>query len=85
MYKITFIRSAEKEIDKLPPSIVKKIVPVIDDLANNPRPKGSKKLKGKQEDLWRVRSGDYRIIYSIEDVIRIVEIRKVGHRRDIYQ
>ena len=85
MYRITFIRSAEKEIEKLPSKIVRKISPVIDDLANDPRPRGSKKLKGRDEILWRVRIGDYRVIYLIEDVIKIIEVRKVGHRKDIYQ
>ncbi|MGQ0738021.1 MAG: type II toxin-antitoxin system RelE family toxin [Bacteroidota bacterium] len=48
-------------------------------------PGGVKKLKGEKEDLYRIRSGDYRIIYSIEDKIRIVDIRKIGHRKDIYR
>jgi mRNA interferase RelE/StbE len=56
----------------------------IDSLANNPRPNGSKKLVSQKETLWRIRVGDYRIIYSIEDVLKILEIRRIGHRKDIY-
>jgi mRNA interferase RelE/StbE len=54
-------------------------------LAENPRPAGVKKLKGNNEDLYRIRSGDYRVVYSIEDEIRVVDIRKIGHRKDIYR
>lgn len=54
-------------------------------LANNPRPIGSKKLKGASENLWRIRIGDYRVVYLIEDSIKIIEIRKIGHRKDIYR
>jgi mRNA interferase RelE/StbE len=46
---------------------------------------GFKKLKGNYEDLYRIRIGDYRIIYSIEDKIQVVDIRQIGHRKDIYR
>jgi len=61
-----------------------KIINSIDNLSENPRPEGSKKLRGSDEDLWRIRIGNYRVIYSIKDSIRIVNIRKLGHRKDIY-
>ncbi len=64
---------------------VRKIEKLIDGLAENPRPPGVKKLKGLDEDVYRVRTGDYRVIYVIEDKVRIVEVRKVGHRKDIYR
>ncbi len=60
-----------------------KILRAILNLKNNPRPIGSKKLKGNSEN-WRIRVGNYRIVYSIDDKISIVDIRKVGHRKDIY-
>lgn len=85
MYRIIFKKSAEKEILKLPSPAVKRISEEIDKLASNPRPEGSKKLEGKKESLWRIRIGDYRVIYLIEDVIKIVEIRRIGHRKDIYK
>lgn len=85
MYKITFKKSAEKEIQKLPSSIVTRIVPVIEGLSKNPKPSGSKKLQGSKENIWRVRVGDYRVIYLIAEEVRIVEVRKVGHRKDIYK
>jgi mRNA interferase RelE/StbE len=65
--------------------VVKKIEKAIDALAENPRPVGVKKLKGDSEDLYRIRSGDYRVVYAIDDGIRIVDIRKIGNRKDIYK
>ncbi|MBS1681083.1 MAG: type II toxin-antitoxin system RelE/ParE family toxin [Bacteroidetes bacterium] len=85
MYIITFKKSAEKELFRLPNQIIKRISYAIDGLSENPRPLGAKKLEGQKESLWRIRIGDYRIIYFVEDVIKIVEIRKVGHRKDIYK
>lgn len=84
MYKIQFSRSAEKEIAALPNAVLKRVANAIDKLESNPRPTGCKKLKGSSQNLWRIRIGDYRVVYSIEDVLLIVDIRKVGHRRDIY-
>ncbi|HAC25390.1 MAG TPA: type II toxin-antitoxin system mRNA interferase toxin, RelE/StbE family [Cytophagales bacterium] len=85
MYQILFKKSAEKELERLPKSAVKRISRAVDDLAENPRPPGSKKLEGQRESLWRIRVGDFQIIYFVEDVIRIVEIRRIGHRKDIYR
>ena len=85
MFTILFKKSAEREFEKLPQSVAKRMVPVIDGLAIEPRPNGSKKLSGKDQPLWRVRVGDYRIVCLIEDQIEIVEIQKIGHRREIYR
>ena len=84
MYRITFKPSAHKELLQVPKSAVKKIVIAIDRLVENPRPMGVKKLKGTKEDLYRIRVGDYRVIYTVDDVIRIVNIRRIGDRKDIY-
>jgi mRNA interferase RelE/StbE len=84
MYSLRFKRSAEKELERLPTPVIKRIAAAIDDLTINPRPTGSKKLIGQKEPLWRIRVGDYRVIYWVEDEIKIVEIRRVGNRKDIY-
>jgi mRNA interferase RelE/StbE len=84
MYEVIFKKKAGKELQKLPTVAVKKIAPEIDKLGENPRPQGSKKLKGTEDEIWRIRIGDYRVIYHIEDEIKIVEVRKIGHRKDIY-
>ncbi len=68
----------------LPAKSGKQISKAIDALAEDPRPQGCKKLKGEEEYMWRIRVGNYRILYTIEDLIKIIEIRRVGHRKDIY-
>jgi mRNA interferase RelE/StbE len=85
MYQINITKHALKEIIGLPAKISKQVSLTIDELAVNPRPVGCKKLKGEKEYLWRVRVGDYRIIYKIEDVVKVIEIRKVGHRKKVYE
>ncbi len=84
MYAITFIESAKKELYDLPAKMLKRVASSIDKLSQNPRPPGVKKLKSGNSNLWRIRVGDYRIIYSIEDTIHIVDISRIGHRREVY-
>jgi mRNA interferase RelE/StbE len=83
-YEVVLSKTAEKNLMKMPAKIVKQIIPTLQELANNPRPAGCKKLKGFS-NIWRVRVGDYRIIYSIEDQILLVDIREIGHRKEIYK
>ena len=83
-YNIIFSKRAEKDILKLPAVIVEKIIPVIILLEEEPRPIGCKKLKG-YTNYWRVRIGDYRVIYTIEETILVIDVREVGHRKDIYK
>jgi mRNA interferase RelE/StbE len=85
MYQIVVKPSAKRELKKLVPRIVSLIVSKIDTLAVNPRPEGCKKLVTNKEELWRVKVGEYRILYAIDDEIRIVDIHHVGHRREIYR
>ncbi|HVS93948.1 MAG TPA: type II toxin-antitoxin system RelE/ParE family toxin [Mucilaginibacter sp.] len=83
-YEIVIAKKAFKELAAIPVKINTQIVEAIDDLKEDPRPTGCKKLKGQSEDIWRIRVGDYRILYFINDTIHIVEIRRIGHRKDIY-
>lgn len=85
IYKVVLSRAAEKELFGLPRQQIPKVIENIMSLQENPCPQGCKKLKGKKEELWRIRIGDYRVLYSIDDVIRIVDIRKIGHRKDVYE
>jgi len=82
-YKIVVSKSAAKEFSKLSTAANNRIIKAILKLSDKPRNQGSKKLKGGSEN-WRIRIGDYRVIYAIDDETLIVDIRKVGHRRDIY-
>ncbi|MDA3861564.1 MAG: type II toxin-antitoxin system RelE/ParE family toxin [Melioribacteraceae bacterium] len=81
-YKIEIKKSAVKEISKLPQKELIKILSEIKLLANNPRPFGAIKLSG--DDKFRLRVGNYRILYQIFDEKLIVIIVKVGHRKDVY-
>jgi mRNA interferase RelE/StbE len=81
-YKIVFKRSVAKDLRPIPNQDVKRILKRIDELAHDPRPPGSEKLTGAEK--YRVRQGNYRILYTIEDQIITVTIVKVGHRRDVY-
>jgi len=82
-YSVTFARSARKELESLPATIVGRIFPKIESLSKNPRPSGCKKLKGST-NLWRIRVGEYRVVYTILDGIVCVEIIAVRHRSDSY-
>jgi mRNA interferase RelE/StbE len=84
MYQIVFERSAEKDLKRLPSKVLPRAVNAIQALAKNPRPVGSRKLAGSEND-WRIRVGDYRIVYEIADEIRVVRINRVRHRRDVYR
>jgi mRNA interferase RelE/StbE len=84
MYTVTFKPSALKELNELSNKDVKRIMEKITALEKDPRPVNCKKLKGSNENLYRIRIGDYRVIYNIDDGIKIVSIRDVGNRKDIY-
>ncbi len=85
LFEITITRSASKEIKRLPREVIRAVFQKIKSLESQPRPQGCKKLVGSEEDIWRIRIGDYRVLYTIDDVVRIVEIRKVDHRKDAYR
>ena len=82
-YKITIKKSAAKELADIPKKDLPKIVKRIQALAQNPRPDDSKRLSRKEQ--YRVRQGDYRIVYSVDDKVMAVEIVKIGHRREVYR
>lgn len=82
-YGIEFARSAAKELKKLDRSAGKAVMSAIYRLASNPRPAAAKKLVGRPE--WRLRVGDYRVIYDIYDSKLVILVLKVAHRRDVYR
>lgn len=82
-YKVEIKRSAVKEIENLPKRDLKAVIDKIASLSQDPRPHGCKKLSGQEK--YRVRLGDYRILYAIEDAILIVYVVKAGHRKDAYR
>ena len=83
-YKIEWKRSAAKELKRLPPEIIKRILTAVEALAEEPFPAGVKKLIGSHH-TYRIREGSYRIIYNIVSDVVVIEIIKVGHRKDVYR
>jgi mRNA interferase RelE/StbE len=82
MYSIDFSKKAQKKLDKLSDDIANPILSAIGSLSNNPRPQGYRKLKGRKG--YRIRVGDYRVIYEIFDNILLIDVIDLGHRKEIY-
>jgi mRNA interferase RelE/StbE len=82
-YEISIKKSAVKELEDIPKKVLQKIIKKINTLSSDPRPQGSQKLSHREQ--YRVRQGDYRIIYSVLDDDLTVHIIKVGHRREMYR
>jgi mRNA interferase RelE/StbE len=82
-YSVVFEPAARRELRKLPPDVRRRLEPAILALAQDPRPHGCKKLTDSL-DLWRIRVGDYRVIYRIEDDELLVTIVRLGHRSYVY-
>lgn len=81
-YDIQILPAALRALRKLPPEAKRRVQAVIELLADDPRPPAAKRLTGRLE--WRVRSGDYRVLYRVEDAVLTVVIVHTGHRRDVY-
>ena len=81
-YKVEINKKARKSLDKLSDFVVAPVLDAINDLAENPRPQGYKKLKGRKG--YRIRVGNYRVIYEIFDNVLLIEVVDLGHRKDIY-
>ena len=82
MYQLVIDRYAQKQLGKISPPHFNRIIKAINELAENPRPAGYRKLTGRPG--YRIRIGDYRVIYNIEDKILAVFVIDIGHRKDIY-
>ena len=82
--RVEFVRSATKDLRGIDRKWISKIIPAIEALADDPRPAGCRKLVGS-EYSYRIRVGDYRVIYEIQDLELVVLIVRVRHRRDVYR
>ncbi|MCC6361533.1 MAG: type II toxin-antitoxin system RelE/ParE family toxin [Phycisphaerales bacterium] len=83
-YAVVLSARARRDLMALPREITARIDPRIASLAEDPRPPGCKKLTTVVDDAWRIRIGDYRVLYRIDDRARRVLVYHVGHRRDVY-
>jgi mRNA interferase RelE/StbE len=82
-YRLEFTDAARRQLRKLPRQAAQRLRPVIDALADDPRPAGARALQG-QPGVLRVRVGDYRILYTVEDDRLVVLVIRIGHRREVY-
>ncbi len=82
-YSVLIKASAAKELEGLPQKDLRRVVRKIERLRRAPRPPGCEKLTG--ENRYRIRQGDYRVVYSVDDTGHEVVIVKIGHRRDVYR
>ena len=82
-YRVILPKSVQKEVDRLPDGVVRRILARLAQLETDPRPADVKKLKGR--DAYRIRVGDYRVIYEIHDRQLEVLVITIGHRREIYR
>ena len=84
MYRVLLERGAEKDLSRLSTETHARVIAAIRTLAANPRPPGCRKLTGSKND-WRIRVGDYRVVYEIADEIQVVRVNRVRHRREVYR
>ncbi len=85
MFEIQFFKSARKGLKRLDTTSKQRIMKAIYALREEPFPAGVKKLKGQSEELYRIRVGDYRIIYTVKDGELLILVLTIGHRRDVYR
>ncbi|GGJ73820.1 type II toxin-antitoxin system RelE family toxin [Glutamicibacter ardleyensis] len=81
-YRVEFTTAAAKDLKKLDPGVRRRILSGIADLARDPRPRGCKKLVG-ETNAWRIRIGDYRVLYEVIDDVLVVTVVRVAHRREV--
>jgi len=83
-YSVEVKPSARKELERLPEGLIARIFPRLEMLGDEPRPPGCKKLKGGQQE-WRIRVGDYRVVYTIDDARSRVSVMRIRHRSEVYE
>ncbi|NVM23665.1 MAG: type II toxin-antitoxin system RelE/ParE family toxin [Desulfobacterales bacterium] len=84
MYEVLLERRAERDIKKLPEETFHRIIPHLKALSENPKPSGCRKITGSKND-WRIRIGDYRLIYEIDARAKAVKVMRIRHRKDAYR
>jgi mRNA interferase RelE/StbE len=83
-YSVQVKPSARKELEALPDNVLGRVLQKVEALQDAPRPAGCRKLKG-YKDQWRIRVGDWRVVYIIDDTARLISVTRVAHRREVYE
>jgi mRNA interferase RelE/StbE len=83
-YRVELKPVARKELEALPDNVLARVLRKLESLGATPRPTGCKKLKG-YKDYWRVRVGDWRAVYSVDDAAKLVSVTRIAHRREVYE
>lgn len=84
-YRVELEKRAVKDLKSLDGTARARVMAIIQTLADNPRPQGAKRLQGYDGEALRVRVGDYRVIYKVDDIVRVVAVIRIGHRREVYR
>jgi mRNA interferase RelE/StbE len=84
VYEVLLESRAERDLKKLPGEVFHRIIPPLKSLADNPKPRGARKISGSKKD-WRLRIGDYRVIYEIDEQAKCVKVLRIRHRREAYR
>lgn len=82
-YAVEIKSSARKELESLPNTVLPRLIRKIESFRDDPRPAGCKKLRG-YKDQWRIRIGDWRVVYIVDDRARLVSVTRIAHRREVY-
>lgn len=85
VYRIEYSRPAQREFLSLPATLRARIALAVNALASDPRPPGCRKIVAREKDTYRIRVGDYRVIYRIHDNVLLVLVVRVSHRREVYR
>ena len=83
-YSVLLRPAAQRDLDRLPPAVYRRVIEALTKLEQEPRPRGSKKLTGRENE-WRLRVGAYRVLYEIDDKAEVVRIFRIRHRREVYR
>ena len=84
MYRVFLERAAEKDLNGLSLKVHNRVIKALQNLVDDPRPSGCRKLAGGDND-WRIRVGEYRVVYEIDDTPKIIRVNRVRHRREVYR
>ena len=83
-FRVEWKKSTKKDLRRLPPAVVDRVIEAVESLTENPFPHGVEKLSGS-EHAYRIRLGDYRVVYEVVTELNLVEIQRVRHRKDVYR